>query len=65
MHEHCFISLTHSMDGGLNVSTSQEAESVAGVDRQAAIQGLRPLPLPGSMVLDLKRGDGLAEQEGD
>lgn len=55
----------HAVDRRLDVVARQEAQRVARVDRQAAVQRLGPLPLARQVVLDLQRGDGLAEQERD
>lgn len=53
------------MDCGLDVATSQEAESIARVDGETPVQGLGPFPLARLMVPYLQRGDGLAEQQRD
>lgn len=53
------------MDGGLDVAARQEAQGVAGVDCQAPVEGLGPLPVPCLVVSDLQRRDGLPEEQGD
>lgn len=53
------------MHRALDVVARQEAEGVAGVDCQRAVKRLSPLPAAGGVVLDLERGDGLAEEKSD
>ena len=48
----------------LDVSTREEAQRVTRVDGQAAVQGLRPLPITRLVVADLQGGNRLAKQEG-
>ncbi|TLD33827.1 hypothetical protein PspLS_00201 [Pyricularia sp. CBS 133598] len=53
------------VDRGLDVAPGQEAEGVARVDGQAAVERLGPLPLPRAVVLDLQRRHRLPEQQRD
>jgi hypothetical protein len=57
--------LTYPVHSGLDVAAGEEAEGVAGVHGQAAVEGLGPLPVAGLVVADLQGGDGLAEQQRD
>jgi hypothetical protein len=43
--EYVNMNSTHSVYGGLYVVSSEKAESVTGVDSEAAIQGLCPFPV--------------------
>lgn len=53
------------MDGRLDVASRQETERIAGVDGQAPIERLGPLPVARRVVLDLESRDRLAEQQRD
>jgi hypothetical protein len=53
------------MDGTLDITTSQELQSIAGVDGQGGILRLNPLPLVRVRVANLERSDGLTEQESE
>lgn len=55
----------HAVHCALDVVARQEAERVACVDRERAIERLGPLPAARGVVLDLQRGDRLAEEESD
>ena len=51
------------MDGALDVVGGEQVESVTGVDGQGRILGFDPLPFSTRVVLDLKTGNGLTEEE--
>ena len=51
------------MHSALDVVRRQQVERVARVDGERRILGLHPLPLVRLVVLDLKRGNGLAEEQ--
>ena len=53
----------HAVDRAPDVAARQEVERVARVDRDRRVLRLHPLPLVRERVLDLQRGDGLAEEE--
>lgn len=53
------------MNGGLDIAASQEAQGVACVDSQAAVERLGPLPVAGLVVPDLQRSHWLAEKKSD
>jgi hypothetical protein len=53
------------MDGALDITTSQELQSIAGVDGQGGILRLNPLPLVRVRVANLERSDGLTEEESE
>ena len=51
------------MNRALDVTGRQERKGITRIDRERAVLGLDPLPLAGGVVLDLERGDGLAEEQ--
>lgn len=51
------------MDRAPDISASQERQGIARVHSESSILGLHPLPLARRVVLDLQRGDGLAEEQ--
>lgn len=51
------------MNSAPNVSASQERQGIARVDRQSSILRLDILPFAGAVVLNLKSGNRLAEEE--
>lgn len=52
------------MNGAPNITTRQERERVACVHGERRVLRLDRFPFAGLVVLDLERGDGLAEEEG-
>lgn len=51
------------MHGRLDVPAGDEAQGVAGVDGDAPVERLSPLPLARLVLPDLQPGDGLAEEQ--
>ena len=56
---------TNPMDRRLDVTPRQETKRIAGVDGQASVEWLGPLPLARLMVLDLETCNRLSEEQRD
>lgn len=54
--------MTYSVNSGLDVATCDETQGITGVDSQATVDGLSPLPLSSLIIPDLETSHRLPEQ---
>lgn len=54
---------TYPVNRRLDIASSQEAQCIARINSQTAVQRLGPLPLACFMVLDLECCHGLSEEK--
>jgi hypothetical protein len=51
------------MDGRFYITSSEKAESIAGINRKTTVQRPSPLPAPRLIIFDLQSRDRLSKQQ--